>query len=124
MMGSFGVCGIVGVQLKAQGWDYYLLGEHLAAEYAGVYVRNRAVQIFCHLMADNQVVIVSDAADVLVLTQPTDFKHKYDVLQVKKHSETLNKEYLGFRVWGLVAECKTCNFYVSWDFSGFLIKTS
>ena len=53
------------------------------SEYPGMYIRNRAAQIFCNLLANNQVVVVTDAADVLALVQPDSFTEKYVGVQVR-----------------------------------------
>lgn len=95
---------VSGVQLAALGWEYYLLGEELSAEYRGVYVRNRAVELFCHLLAENQVVVVTDAADVLVLTGPNEYAEAFTTVQVSVFFNVYKMQVLLRWVQAMVCE--------------------
>lgn len=67
-------------QLRMQGWDHYLVRGP-----AGSQSRARALELFCHLVQDDQLIVVTDAADVQVLQGPEQFARTHSKLMVRPY---------------------------------------
>ena len=68
-----------GVQLEAQAWEYYLVGEEQEGDQQATF---RALQLAVNAMAPDQIVVVSAPTDVLVTGTPHDFVTHYRNVQV------------------------------------------
>ncbi|KAK3244611.1 hypothetical protein CYMTET_45782 [Cymbomonas tetramitiformis] len=62
-------------QLEKQGWEYYIVGREVPAD--GAHLKHRAVLIFAALCAHPQMLIVTDPAEILVVSTPQVFLQQH-----------------------------------------------
>jgi hypothetical protein len=114
------------MQLRALGWDYFLLGGELAAQYPGSCTRSRALEVLCSVLHAEQLVVsahaaettthshlnqrglritlllsqvATDGADVLALLGPDEFVRKFEHTQVPPHPHPTRYDVMQ-RCWG------------------------